>query len=217
MVRGKIQMKRIENATSRQVTFSKRRSGLLKKAQELAVLCDVQLGLIIFSQKGRLYEFSTTDMQNIIERYHKHAKIQEQTNKMEVEQHTQRFKLETADMAKKIELLEVSKRKFLGQDISSCSHEELLNIEHRLEQSLRSIRARKEQLFQEQIEKLKAKERLLLQENMQLREKNTSGENLLRESMFREKEVVRYWSQSSNSTNTEVETGLFIGLPEIRC
>ncbi|KAF4371276.1 hypothetical protein F8388_023436 [Cannabis sativa] len=61
MVRGKIQMKRIENATSRQVTFSKRRSGLLKKAQELAVLCDVQLGLIIFSQKGRLYEFSTTD------------------------------------------------------------------------------------------------------------------------------------------------------------
>uniref|UniRef100_A0A803PL04 Reverse transcriptase domain-containing protein n=1 Tax=Cannabis sativa TaxID=3483 RepID=A0A803PL04_CANSA len=61
MVRGKIQMKRIENATSRQVTFSKRRSGLLKKAQELAVLCDVQLGLIIFSQKGRLYEFSTTE------------------------------------------------------------------------------------------------------------------------------------------------------------
>ncbi|MBA0617309.1 hypothetical protein Godav_026767, partial [Gossypium davidsonii] len=42
MVRGKTQMKRIENPTSRQVTFSKRRNGLLKKAFELSVLCDVE-------------------------------------------------------------------------------------------------------------------------------------------------------------------------------
>ncbi|XP_062120547.1 MADS-box protein AGL42-like [Humulus lupulus] len=217
MVRGKIQMKRIENATNRQVTFSKRRSGLLKKARELAVLCDVEVGLIIFSQKGRLYEFSTTDMQEIIERYRKHAKNQEQTNKMDDERYMQQLKLETADMERKIELLEVSKRKFLGLDVASCSHEEILNIEGRLEQSLRSIRARKDQLFQEQIEKLRAKERLLLQENIQLREKNIAGENLLREPIVKEKEVVTYWSQSSNSTNTEVETELFIGLPEIRC
>ncbi|KAM3682380.1 hypothetical protein ACB098_12G069500 [Castanea mollissima] len=61
MVRGKIQMKRIENATSRQVTFSKRRNGLLKKAYELSVLCDAEVAVIIFSQKGRLYEFSSTD------------------------------------------------------------------------------------------------------------------------------------------------------------
>ncbi|KAH6774134.1 AGAMOUS-like 14 [Perilla frutescens var. hirtella] len=53
-------MKRIENATSRQVTFSKRRSGLLKKAFELSVLCDAQLALIIFSPKGKLYEFSSS-------------------------------------------------------------------------------------------------------------------------------------------------------------
>nr|POF27209.1 isoform 2 of mads-box protein agl42 [Quercus suber] len=61
MVRGKIQMKRIENATSRQVTFSKRRNGLLKKAYELSVLCDAEVAVIIFSQKGRLYEFSSTE------------------------------------------------------------------------------------------------------------------------------------------------------------
>ncbi|XLT95561.1 hypothetical protein HN873_017223, partial [Arachis hypogaea] len=60
MVRGKIEMKRIENATSRQVTFSKRRSGLLKKAHELSVLCDAQIALIIFSQSGRLFEYSST-------------------------------------------------------------------------------------------------------------------------------------------------------------
>lgn len=60
MVRGKIQMRRIENETSRQVTFSKRRNGLLKKAYELSVLCDAQVALIIFSQKGKLYEFSSS-------------------------------------------------------------------------------------------------------------------------------------------------------------
>ncbi|KAK2985062.1 hypothetical protein RJ640_022940 [Escallonia rubra] len=60
MVRGKIQLKRIENATSRQVTFSKRRNGLLKKAYELSVLCDAEVALIIFSQKGRLFDFASS-------------------------------------------------------------------------------------------------------------------------------------------------------------
>ncbi|KAI3722186.1 hypothetical protein L2E82_33215 [Cichorium intybus] len=59
MGRGKVEMKRIEAKSSRQVSFSKRRNGLMKKSHELAVLCDVDLGLFIFSGGGRLYEFST--------------------------------------------------------------------------------------------------------------------------------------------------------------
>jgi hypothetical protein len=59
MVRGKTEMKRIENATSRQVTFSKRRNGLLKKAFELSVLCDAEVALIVFSPRGKLYEFAS--------------------------------------------------------------------------------------------------------------------------------------------------------------
>ena len=59
MGRGKVQLKRIENKINRQVTFSKRRSGLLKKAHEISVLCDAEVGLIIFSTKGKLYEFAT--------------------------------------------------------------------------------------------------------------------------------------------------------------
>ncbi|GKU89470.1 hypothetical protein SLEP1_g3603 [Rubroshorea leprosula] len=62
MKRGKVVMKRIENAASRLVSFSKRRSGLLKKAFELSVLCDVEVAVIIFSQKGTLYEFSSSEM-----------------------------------------------------------------------------------------------------------------------------------------------------------
>nr|XP_019705837.1 MADS-box protein SOC1 isoform X3 [Elaeis guineensis] len=74
MVRGKTEIKRIENATSRQVTFSKRRNGLLKKAFELSVLCDAEVALIVFSPRGKLYEFSSTSMQKTINRYRMHAK-----------------------------------------------------------------------------------------------------------------------------------------------
>ncbi|CAN4092300.1 unnamed protein product [Withania somnifera] len=58
MGRGKIVIRRIDNSTSRQVTFSKRRNGLLKKAKELAILCDAEVGVIIFSSTGKLYEYS---------------------------------------------------------------------------------------------------------------------------------------------------------------
>lgn len=57
-VRGKIEIKRIENTTNRQVTFCKRRNGLLKKAYELSVLCEAEVALIVFSSRGRLYEYA---------------------------------------------------------------------------------------------------------------------------------------------------------------
>ncbi|BBN67209.1 K-box region and MADS-box transcription factor family protein [Prunus dulcis] len=60
MGRGKIVIRRIDNSTSRQVTFSKRRNGLLKKAKELSILCDAEVGLIIFSSTGRLYDYAST-------------------------------------------------------------------------------------------------------------------------------------------------------------
>ncbi|RZR77540.1 hypothetical protein BHM03_00002652 [Ensete ventricosum] len=43
MVREKIQIKKIDNTAARQVTFSKRRRGLFKKAAELSVLCDADM------------------------------------------------------------------------------------------------------------------------------------------------------------------------------
>ena len=57
MGRGKVELKRIENKINQQVTFAKRRTGLLKKAYELSVLCDAEVALIIFSNRGKLYEF----------------------------------------------------------------------------------------------------------------------------------------------------------------
>ncbi|KAK0595134.1 hypothetical protein LWI29_003878 [Acer saccharum] len=123
-------MKRIENTTSRQVTFSKRRNGLLKKAYELSVLCDAEVAVIIFSQKGRGYEFSSSE-------------------------------------------------RLLGQELGSCSIEELQEIDGQLEQSLQSIRARK------------------------------SGAK----SSTEQTEAIRNFIPSCQTS--EVETDLFIGLPEM--
>ncbi|THG18478.1 hypothetical protein TEA_022266 [Camellia sinensis var. sinensis] len=72
MARGKVQMKRIENPVHRQVTFCKRRAGLLKKAKELSVLCDAEIAVLIFSANGKLYELSTKGtMQGLVGRYMK--------------------------------------------------------------------------------------------------------------------------------------------------
>jgi hypothetical protein len=65
MGRGKIELKKIESTSNRQVNFSKRRMGLLKKAQELSVLCDAEVGVIIFSNTGRLYDFSSSRFSSI--------------------------------------------------------------------------------------------------------------------------------------------------------
>ncbi|KAJ4953358.1 hypothetical protein NE237_030190 [Protea cynaroides] len=170
MVRGKTQMKRIENATSRQVTFCKRRNGLLKKAFELSVLCDAEVGLIVFSPRGKLCEYSSSSMQRTVDRYQRLARGV-QNNSKAIEQSIQNLKYEAASMAKEIEILEVPKRKLLGDELESCAIEELQQIESQLVQSLSNIRGRKTQLFKEQIEQLKEKERILKAENGRLREK----------------------------------------------
>lgn len=214
MVRGKIEMKRIENATSRQVTFSKRRSGLLKKAYELSVLCEAEVALIIFSQNGKLYEFSSSsNIEKTLGRYHEYAK-QDQSNDTEIEQHMQHLKHEKANILKKIELLEVSQRKLLGQNIGSCSMEELQEMDSQLELSLRNIRARKAQLFQEEIEKLKTKERFLSEENARLIQK--FGAKPWPLTNAKPKEIATF-SRGRRTQSSNVETELFIGPPEMRC
>jgi hypothetical protein len=55
-----VELRRIEDRTSRQVRFSKRRSGLFKKAFELSLLCDAEVALLVFSPAGKLYEYSSS-------------------------------------------------------------------------------------------------------------------------------------------------------------
>ncbi|KAK4269681.1 hypothetical protein QN277_022807 [Acacia crassicarpa] len=210
MVRGKTQMKRIENATSRQVTFSKRSNGLLKKAFELSVLCDAEVALIIFSPRGKLYEFASSSMRETIERYRSHNR-DVQTATRFVEQNMQHLKQETETMMKKIKQLGISKRKLLGEDCGSCSVKELEEIEQQLESSVRKVRERKSQVYNEQMEQLKEKGRTLAAENARLSEKYNS---LAKQA--REKNDGENAASLENRPTSEVETDLLIGLPETR-
>ncbi|XP_010934010.2 MADS-box transcription factor 50-like isoform X2 [Elaeis guineensis] len=203
MVRGKTEMKLIENATSRQVTFSKRRNGLLKKAFELSVLCDAEVAVIVFSPRGKLYEFSSTSMEKTIDRYRRHAKSGINNNEV-----TQQWKFEAASMSRKIESLEVSKRKLLGENLESCSAEELHEIEGKIEQSLCHVRGKKNQLLEEQIATLKEQEQTLMEENALLREK-CKLQSQLRPAAAPEETV----PCCQDGENMEVETELYIGWP----
>ncbi|WVZ20010.1 hypothetical protein V8G54_007332, partial [Vigna mungo] len=71
MGRGKIEIKRIENSSNRQVTYSKRKNGILKKAKEISVLCDAQVSLIIFGASGKMHEYisPSTTLIDILDRY----------------------------------------------------------------------------------------------------------------------------------------------------
>nr|ABK21142.1 unknown [Picea sitchensis] len=154
MVRGKTQMKRIENATSRQVTFSKRRNGLLKKAYELSVLCDAEVGLIVFSPRGKLYEFASP------RKFWKSIK-------------TGRKKV-TYLLERKSKIL----RKMLGEGLTSCSMAELNKLESQAERGLSHIRARKTEILMDQIECLKRKELFLSEENAFLSKKYVDRQSM---------------------------------------
>ncbi|KAJ6334950.1 hypothetical protein OIU78_011732 [Salix suchowensis] len=176
-----------------------------------------------------LLDFS---VQETIERYQMHVK-ESNTNKqangqnMETRVHCveslkkdmnlvgfgSQLKDEAAGMIKTIEILEVSKRKLLGECLGSCTIEDLQQIEQQLERSVSTIRARKTQVYKEQIEHLKQKEKLLTAENAKLSEKSGGQPwQVARE----QRENLPSEEQRESSSISDVETELFIGLPETR-
>nr|CAH66071.1 OSIGBa0092O07.6 [Oryza sativa] len=169
MGRGKIAIKRIDNTTNRQVTFSKRRGGLMKKARELAILCDADVGLIVFSCTGRLYDFSSSSMKSIIERYQEageeHCRL---LNPMSEAKFWQR---EVTTLRQQVQNLHHNNRQLLGEEISNFTVRDLQLLQNQVEMSLHSIRNKKDQLLAEEILKLNEKGSLVQKENSELRKK----------------------------------------------
>ncbi|KAI4351827.1 hypothetical protein L6164_006138 [Bauhinia variegata] len=149
---------------------------------------------------GRLYEFSSSDIKTILERYHEYTKTAHATRTDE-EEYLQQLKFDTASMAKQIEILEHFQRRLMGYGLNSCTFDELRGLENQLETSLHSIRQRKSQLYAEHLERLRAKERNKVEQHARLTE------------MMR---CVEKQSQQLER-HKEVETELFIGLPHQSC
>ncbi|KAL1226091.1 MADS-box protein FLOWERING LOCUS C [Cardamine amara subsp. amara] len=160
MGRKKLEIKRIENKSSRQVTFSKRRNGLIEKARQLSVLCDASVALLVVSASGKLYSFSSGDnLVKILDRYGK--------------QHADDLK--ALDLQSKAlnygshhELLELVESKLVESNVDNLSVDSLVQLEGHLETALSVTRAKKTELMLKLVETLKAKEKLLKEENQVL-------------------------------------------------
>ncbi|XP_035306480.1 BLOC-1-related complex subunit 8 isoform X5 [Cricetulus griseus] len=77
MGRKKIQISRILDQRNRQVTFTKRKFGLMKKAYELSVLCDCDIALIIFNSAQRLFQYASSDMDRVLLKYTEYSEPHE--------------------------------------------------------------------------------------------------------------------------------------------
>ncbi|XP_071928720.1 agamous-like MADS-box protein AGL9 homolog isoform X6 [Coffea arabica] len=168
MGRGRVELKRIENKINRQVTFAKRRNGLLKKAYELSVLCDAEVALIIFSNRGKLYEFCSSSrvtlysMVKTLERYQKCNYGAPEPNistrealvstyyYMELSSQQEYLKLKA-----RYEALQRSQRNLLGEDLGPLNSKELESLERQLDMSLKQIRSTREHALNEANKTLK--------------------------------------------------------------
>uniref|UniRef100_M4EVI1 Uncharacterized protein n=1 Tax=Brassica campestris TaxID=3711 RepID=M4EVI1_BRACM len=178
MGRGRVELKRIENKINRQVTFAKRRNGLLKKAYELSVLCDAEVALIIFSSRGKQYEFcSSSSMLRTLDRYQKCNYGAPEPNvpsreALAVELNSQQ---EYLKLKERYDALQRTQRNLLGEDLGPLSTKELELLERQLDSSLKQIRALRTQFMLDQLNDLQSKERMLAETNKTLRLRLADG------------------------------------------
>ncbi|KAG6513585.1 hypothetical protein ZIOFF_023917 [Zingiber officinale] len=137
MGRGKIEIKKIENPTNRQVTYSKRRTGIMKKARELTVLCDAEVSIIMFSSTGKFSDYCSpsTDTKTMFDRYQRvtginlwSAQYENNLNHLKEINHKLRREI----------------RQRMGEDLDGMDIKELRGLEQNLDEALKVVRHRKE-------------------------------------------------------------------------
>ncbi|CAE6111856.1 unnamed protein product [Arabidopsis arenosa] len=160
MGRGKIEIKRIENANNRVVTFSKRRNGLVKKAKEITVLCDAKVALIIFASNGKMVDYCcpSMDLGAMLDQY------QKLSGKKLWDAKHENLSNEIDRIKKENDSLQLELRHLKGEDIQSLNLKNLMAVEHAIEHGLDKVR-------DHQIELLNSKRRndkMIMEEHRQL-------------------------------------------------
>ncbi|XP_024172929.1 MADS-box protein AGL24 isoform X4 [Rosa chinensis] len=167
---NKIKIEKIENLPARQVTFSKRRQGLFKKAGELSVLCDAEVAVVVVSSTGKLYESSSSSTKDVIARYELHTEEVEKGDQQpppELQLEINEWMRLNKELADKI--LEL--RRMEGQDLEELNIDELQRLENRIEGGLSSVLQTKDKRIMSQILALETKVAELTEANNQLRQR----------------------------------------------
>ncbi|CAM8895214.1 unnamed protein product [Rhodiola kirilowii] len=157
MARGKIQIKRIENTTNRQVTYSKRRNGLFKKAEELTVLCDAKVSIIMISSTLKIHEYISPGIttKQVIDLYQKNSDNTDVWSKQyERMQETLR---KVKEMNKKLHT--DIRQRMAGECLNDLSFEELRGLEQDMDNAVTAIRARKYKAISSRTDTLRKKVR----------------------------------------------------------
>ncbi|KAJ4765253.1 MADS box transcription factor [Rhynchospora pubera] len=162
MARERIQIKKIDNTTARQVTFSKRRRGLFKKAEELSILCDAEVALIVFSSTGKLFQFSSSSMNDIIEKQRMQSKNLQKSSSDHPSFDLNIENDKYSSLTKQVEEASILLRQMRGEELDGLSVEGLQLLEKKLESGLTRVLDRKGEVLTDQINGLRRKVRNLI-------------------------------------------------------
>ncbi|KAL6645245.1 hypothetical protein ACP70R_016853 [Stipagrostis hirtigluma subsp. patula] len=192
--RERIAIRRIDNLAARQVTFSKRRRGLFKKAEELSILCDAEVGLVVFSATGKLFHFASSSMKQIIDRYDSHSKTLQKTeepSQLAEDSNCARLRKELAEASLKL-------RQMRGEELQRLNVQQLQELEKSLESGLGSVLKTKSQKILDEINGLEQKRLQLIEENARLKDQ-VSRMARIEMQLGADSEVVCEEGQSSES------------------
>ncbi|KAH7387530.1 hypothetical protein KP509_16G027500 [Ceratopteris richardii] len=135
---------------TRQVTFSKRKEGLVKKAHDLSVLCEAEVGVLIFSSRGKLFQFGSPSMPSVLKRY-----LKAQTDAKSADNGSSIKNLEVDRLTPLIQKLKALQSNIGGDDLEGLSLRDLIYLEQQIHRRLGRIRAKKEEMILDKLEDLK--------------------------------------------------------------
>lgn len=137
-----MKMKKIEDLSARQVTFSKRRQGMFKKAHELSTLCDAEVAALVVSPAGRFHNYASSKIEDILCKF---------SMQCDEEKHSADFQRENMNRVEHVNSGIDEKMKRLRLIMSMYLHkwgiEELQQLEMMLEPILKRVTARKKEIM----------------------------------------------------------------------
>ncbi|KAL7093987.1 hypothetical protein ACP275_11G072900 [Erythranthe tilingii] len=171
MGRKKLEIKRIEENGARMVCFSKRRNGLIKKAKELSVLCDVDLAAIVFSNRGKLFQYCSTN--SILQRYRDQAESSTGSREEKGQSSDDSGFITSDEILQKVE-----------RELDELCVTDLVLLEKQIEVALIQTRSAKTQRMLDTVSSLREEKKNLAEEKRRLEEITGSNRNTTKKKMI---------------------------------